>query len=113
MTWMRHRLYKSISKIVYCMSVGVTWKRLAYALSGQIRDDYENTLVRLCLSIGVIQNLSFRLHAVSRILHGSQRESSVKTLRSLFSADSWRHCVLSGRTQRRALPRHQSEEMEI
>ena len=25
----------------------------------------------------------------------------------------WRHCVLSGRSQRRASPRYQSEEMEI
>ena len=28
----------------------------------------------------------------------------------LLSAGFWRHCVLSGRKQRRALPRHQSEE---
>ena len=40
-------------------------------------------------------------------------EPSVKTLRSPFSAEFWRHCVLSGRTQNRDLPRHQSEEMEI
>ena len=52
-------------------------------------------------------------HAVSRTQQGRQREPSVKTLRSPLSAEFWRHCVLSGRTQRRALPRHQSEEMEI
>ena len=55
----------------------------------------------------------FQLHAVSRTQQGRQKETSVKTLRSPLSADFWRHCVLSGRTQRRALPRHQSEEMEI
>ena len=54
-----------------------------------------------------------QLHAVSRTLQGRQREPSVKTLRSPLSAEFWRHCVLSGRTQRRACPRHQSEEMEI
>ena len=41
------------------------------------------------------------------------RVGSVKTLRSPLSAEFRRHCVLSGRTQRRAPPRHQSEEMEI
>ena len=40
-------------------------------------------------------------------------EPSVKTHRSPLSAEFWRHCVLSGGTQRRALPRHQSEEMKI
>ena len=44
---------------------------------------------------------------------GRQREPNVKILRSPLSAEFWRHCVLSGRTQRRALPRHQNEEMEI
>ena len=53
------------------------------------------------------------VHAVSRTQQGRQREPSVKTLRSSLSAEFWRHCVLSGRTQRRALPQHQSEEMEI
>ena len=55
----------------------------------------------------------YELHAVSRTQQRRQREPSVKTLRSPLSAEFWRHCVLSGRTQRRALPRHQSEEMEI
>ena len=54
-----------------------------------------------------------QLYAVSRSQQSRQRESSVKTLRSSLSAEFWRHCVLSGETQRRALPRHQSEEMEI
>ena len=54
-----------------------------------------------------------QLHAVSRTKQGRQREPSVKTLRSQLPAEFWRHCVLSGRTQRRAQPRHQSEEMEI
>ena len=51
-----------------------------------------------------------QLHTVFRIQQGRQRELSVKTLRSPLSAEFWRHCVLSGKTQRRALPRHQSEE---
>ena len=41
-----------------------------------------------------------QLHAVSRTQQGRQREPSVKTLRSPLSAEFWRHCVLSGRTQR-------------
>ena len=48
---------------------------------------------------------------MSRTQHGRQREPSVKTLR--FSPSSGRHCVLSGGTRRRALPRHQSEEMKM
>ena len=53
------------------------------------------------------------LHAVSRTQQSRQKEPRVKTLRSLFSAEFWRHCVLSGRAQLRALPRHQSEETKI
>ena len=54
------------------------------------------------------------VHAVSRVTQESrQREPSVKTLRSPLTADFWRHCVLSGGAQRRAFPRHQSEEMKI
>ena len=56
---------------------------------------------------------SNQLHAVSRTKQGRQREPSVKTLRSPLSAEFWRHCVLSGGTQRCTLPRHQSEEMKI
>ena len=54
-----------------------------------------------------------QLHAVSRTLQVRQREPSVKTLSTPLSAGFWRHCVLSGRTQRRACPRHQTEEIEI
>ena len=54
-----------------------------------------------------------QLHAVSRTQQGRQRELIVKTLRSPLSAEFRRHYVLSGRTQRRALHRHHSEEMEI
>ena len=57
--------------------------------------------------------LKFIFHTVSRTQQGRQKEPSVKTLRPPLSAAIWRHCVLNGRTQRRALPRHQSEEMEI
>ena len=56
---------------------------------------------------------TIQLHAVSRTQQGSQREPSVKTLRSRLSAEFWKHCVLGGGTQRHALPRHQSEKMEI
>ena len=44
---------------------------------------------------------------------GRQRELSAMTLSSPLAAEFWRHCVLRGRTQRHALPPHQSEEMEI
>ena len=43
-----------------------------------------------------------QLHTVSRTQQGRQGEPSVKTLRSPLSAEFWRHCVLSGRIQRRA-----------
>ena len=43
-----------------------------------------------------------QLQVVSHIPQGRQREPSFKTLRSPLSAEFWRHCVLSGRTQRRA-----------
>ena len=54
-----------------------------------------------------------RLHAVSRAQQGKQRKSCVKALRSSLSAEFRRHCVLRDGTQRRALPRYQSEEMKI
>ena len=56
---------------------------------------------------------SNQLHAVSRIQQGLQSEPSVKTLRSPLSAEIWRHCVLRGGAQRRALPRHQSEKIKV
>ena len=40
-------------------------------------------------------------------------EPRVKTFRFPLSAEYWRHCVLSGGTQRGALHRYQSEEMKI
>ena len=54
-----------------------------------------------------------QLHGISRPQRGRQREPNVKTLRSPLSAEFWRHCLLNGRIQLRALSRHQSEEMEI
>ena len=50
----------------------------------------------------IFKNKSNQIHAVSRTQQGRQREPSVKTLRPPLSAEFWRHCVLSGRTQRRA-----------
>ena len=54
-----------------------------------------------CTYIKIIKN---QLHAVSRT---QQRGPTVKTLRFPLSAEFWRHCVLSGGTQRRTLLRHQ------
>ena len=51
-------------------------------------------------------------HCIPRTA-GRQRGPSIKTLRSPLSGEYWKHCVLSGGTQRRALPRHQSEKMKI
>ena len=56
---------------------------------------------------------SFQLHAVSRTQQGRQRETNIKTLRLPFFDDFWRHCLFSGGTQRRALPRRRGEEMKI
>ena len=57
------------------------------------------------------------LHAVFRTQQGRQREPNLKTIRSPLSAEFWPHCVLSSETHprgtSRALPRHQSKEMEI
>ena len=61
----------------------------------------------------IINIKSNQRHAVSSTQQGRKMEPSVKTLPSPLSAGFWRHCVLSDITQRRALPRHQSEEMEI
>ena len=58
----------------------------------------------------IFKYIKYQLHTVSRTQQGRQREPSVQTLRSPLSAWFWRHCVLRGRNQRRALPRHQSEE---
>ena len=59
----------------------------------------------------ILKNKSSQLHAISCTQQGRQREPSVKTLRSPLSAEFWRNCVLRGRTQRRACPRHQSEKI--
>ena len=45
--------------------------------------------------------------------HCKQREPNVKIHRSPLSAEFWKHYVLGCGTQRRALPRHQSEEINI
>ena len=50
--------------------------------------------------------LSIQFHAVFRTQQGRQKEPRVKTLSSPLSAAFWRHCMLIGGTQRRALPRH-------
>ena len=55
--------------------------------------------------------LENQLHAVSRTQQGRQREPSVKTLCFPFSAEFWRHCVLSGGTPRFALTPEQRNEI--
>ena len=50
------------------------------------------------------------LYYVSHTQQGSHWESNVKTLRSIFSAEFFRHFLLSGEIQRRALSRYQNEE---
>ena len=47
---------------------------------------------------------------------GRQREPTVKTLRSLFSAKLWKHCVLTVGTQRRAfasVPERRNENKNV
>ena len=78
------------------------------------RVKFKNTIIafivaRLC-PYTTMEDKKNQLHAVSRTQQGRQKEPNVKTLRSSLSAEFSR---LSGRTQRRALPRHRSEEMEI
>ena len=68
---------------------------------------YLDNVNKLCLLLGKSSQIN-QHHAVSRTLQGRQR-----ALRSPLFAVFWRHCVLNGRTQRRACNRHQSEEMEI
>ena len=55
----------------------------------------------------------YQLHAISCTQQSKQRESRVKTLRSKVSAGFRKHCVLSGETQRRVLPRHRGEDMKL
>ena len=56
-------------------------------------------VVKTDIMLKINQN---QLHAVSRRQQGRQTEPTIKTLRSPLSAKFWGHCVLSGRTQRRA-----------
>ena len=71
------------------------------------------SITQFCINKLLINKNQNQLHAVSRTQQSRQREPSVKTLRSPLSAEFWRHCVLTGGTQRRALSRHQSDEMKI
>ena len=70
----------------------------------------ERFSVLRCILYLCILRFFFQLHALPRTQQSRQREPSVKTLRSPLSAEFWRHCVLSGRIQRRACPGHQSED---
>ena len=53
-----------------------------------------------------------QLHALFRKQQGRQREPSVKTIHSPLSAEFWRHCVLSGGTQRRTFAWTPERNME-
>ena len=70
----------------------------------------ENKLFYLIIRLNIhyIPIIKKQLLAVSGTQQGRQREPSVKTLLQF-----WKHCMLSGGTKRRPLPRHQSEEIEI
>ena len=65
-------------------------------------------VLSICILIVVSVILFFSASRGIPHTAGLQRESSVKTLHSPLFAEFWRHCVLSGRTQRRALPWNQS-----
>ena len=54
----------------------------------------------LCITTWVLITMKLSKF-LCRTQQGRQREPSIKTLRSPFSAEFWRHCVLSGGTQRR------------
>ena len=72
--------------------------------------------VKYNLYLGMIKSYFFYLfisYTLYPALSGRQREPSIETLGSQLSAELWSYCVLSGRPHRRALPPHQSEEMEI
>ena len=55
-----------------------------------------------CLNIKIYFQYLLLRPVVARTQQGRQREPSVKTLLFPLSAEFWRHCVLSGRTQRLA-----------
>ena len=57
-----------------------------------IRYRTSNTSLLNCVTISLI--FFYYRQAVPRIQYGKQREPSVKILRSPFSAEFWRHCVL-------------------
>ena len=62
------------------------------------------------MSTYILLNIN-QFYAVPRTQHGGRRKLSVKTLRSLVSAEF--RSVLIGGIKLRALPRHQREEMKI
>ena len=108
-------------KIYYFSSLGVS---VYPAICRNIQCKAEKTPNSLIINISICCNEFIRhtfiscssicffypLHAVFHTEQGRQREPSVKTLCSPISAEFWRHCVLSGKTQRCALPRHQRDE---
>ena len=95
--------WKAVTECVYWVLSAIAYKRI------QIKIIHHNIPL---MHFELITQLN---KSTSRcgIQQGRQGQLSIKTLRSLLSAKFWRHFVLSGGTQRRALPRHQSEETKI
>ena len=78
-----------------------------------VRTSEPNILCTITTFHAIITFKKKLFHAVSRTQQSRQKEPSVKAHRSPLSIEFWRHCVLSGGTQHRTLPRHQSEEMKM
>ena len=127
-SWMYHSLERATDAIIKCETGLHLWKFFTtpawYSLVKycSVLDKWvgSNTIFRsknyLAFIIKLVlvffylwlkwNQISFTLYSAQQ---GRQREPSVKVLCSPL----WRYCVLSGRTQRRPLPRHRREEMEI
>ena len=65
-----------------------------------------------CLNLTILNYFLFQLYSVSQIQQGRQMEPVLR-LYSPLSAKFSRHCVLSGETQRRALPCFQKYKKKI
>ena len=86
-----------------CCSVK-RWEQKYLNTNGVLTLDFKFLSTLLCKGykkLLYLIKINFTLYPAQ---HGRQREPSVKTIRFPLSAESWRHCVLNGGTQRRALP---------
>ena len=83
----------------------------AYLIYGKLPIYYLNIMI---IFWKILFNLFFIASRSRCISHTEgQRETSVKTFRTPLSAEFRKHCVLSGGTQRRVLPRYQCKKMKI